>query len=199
MAEQLIIEKTRLKKLQITDEEYLALLLIHKHCKMSELLKRFLESGQVIINHEANEFQIVDKSIIDAIEKSTNSKAISLVNWEVTKQLAQDLINLYPKGIKPDTNKSWRGSLVTVANRLYSLQNRFQLIFEPEKVIAATKLYLQTFEVDNRTMRTLPYFIWRNDVKGGVTEFKSDLLDFLDLLETGEIPQQERNWITELR
>lgn len=199
MSEELIIDHSRLKKLKITDEEYLALLIIYKHRKSSELLKRFIDSGQVIIDKQINACVIVDRNIIEAIEKSTNSKAISLVDWDETKKLAKEMMNLYPKGIKPDTNKSWRGSLVTNANRLYSLQNKFQLKLDFEKVLEATKLYLKTFETDQRTMRTLQYFIWRSDIKDGIAELKSDLLDYLELIETGVVPQQETNWISELR
>ncbi len=196
----LIINKNRLKEQHISTEEYLALLFVYKNLSLKTLLQRFLDSGQVTKNPITKSYHINDINIIKTIQDVTNTKIVTFVDKEETIKLAKDLINMYPKGIKPNTNKSWRCSVFELTKRLTTLQDKYlHELLDYDKVREACKKYIESFNGDLTTMRTLPFFIYKNEEKGGENEFKSDLLTYIAYIEDGEVPQQNSNWVADLK
>ncbi|MBR1718742.1 MAG: hypothetical protein IJ715_05685 [Bacilli bacterium] len=91
------------------------------------------------------------ESIIDKYTKGSFK-----YSEEDMEELTKIVRNLYPTGIKPGSNKPWRGTEKEVLKKLYSVMKQFPDI-TGEEVINAVKKYLNTGESQYR--RTLPYFI----------------------------------------
>lgn len=84
---------------------------------------------------------------------------------EPLTELARELINLYPKGMKDGTNMPWRANVRDIVKKLQSFYK-----IHPEKmevpyetIIQATKEYIDSFNGNYRTMRVLKYFILKEN------------------------------------
>ncbi len=109
------------------------------------------------------------------------------------------LRNLYPKGLKPGTNNPWRDHPAIIKNRFELLKKHFGYEIDPEEVLETTKKYIDSFEGDYSYMRTLRYFIIKRNVIDGSTEYVSDLLSYMEMLQDGEEIHNGNNWVADLK
>lgn len=103
------------------------------------------------------------------------------------EELVQNIRAMYPTGIKPGSNKPWRGTPKEVLKKLYSVMKQHADI-DKEDVIIAVRKYLITGESSYR--RTLPYFIEKNG--------ESDMYNFILTMkeqsqETPDLPFLDDN------
>lgn len=114
-------------------------------------------------------------------------------------KLAPKLMELYPAGTKPGTSKKWRGNVDFVSEKLQKIilsGNEFT----DEEAIAATKAYISDFNGMYTTMRTLPYFIAKNIIRGGEIEKTRDFLSYVeDLRSNPEQTSIKKDWDVELK
>ena len=80
--------------------------------------------------------------------------------------VAQQLREIFPKGKKDGTNSQWRESTSLIVKRL----QKFIKIFGEEykdynKILAAAKEYVDSFNGNYAYMRTLKYFILKDEIK----------------------------------
>ena len=108
-------------------------------------------------------------------------------------ELAEKLIELYPKGKKPGTAYMWRDSKVVIAKRLKSLCNRTNATFTNDQAINATKRYVESFNGNYTNMQLLKYFISKRQVIEGNIEEVSQLLSYI---ENEDSEQLDRDWTT---
>ena len=108
-------------------------------------------------------------------------------------ELAEKLIELYPKGKKPGTAYMWRDSKVVIAKRLKSLCNRTNATFTNDQAINATKRYVESFNGNYTYMQLLKYFISKRQVIEGNIEEVSQLLSYI---ENEDSEQLDRDWTT---
>lgn len=101
--------------------------------------------------------------------------------------LAVKLRNLFPEGKKPGTMLYWRGNKPEIIKKLESFFNKYGF-YEPEAIIKATEKYLQSYERDMRFMQLLKYFISKKKNVGGEIEEMSELMTYLENINT---PDQE--------
>lgn len=110
---------------------------------------------------------------------------------------AKTIRELFPKGIKPGTDKPWRISYIAVIDRLKKLEKRFNIQLDSQEIIQATKRYISVMQ-DSRYMKTLEYFIYKQYIVDGKIEIKSDLLTFIEMIEDGDVETTD-NWTTHLK
>lgn len=99
-------------------------------------------------------------------------------------RLAEQLIELYPKGKKEGTAYMWRDSKSVIAKRLETLANKLKKTtgqtFTDEQAINATRNYVASFNGNYTYMQLLKYFISKRNSVDGVTEETSQLLSYIE-------------------
>lgn len=99
-------------------------------------------------------------------------------------RLAEQLIELYPKGKKEGTAYMWRDSKTVIAKRLETLANKLKKTtgqtFTDEQAINATRNYVASFNGNYTYMQLLKYFISKRNSVDGVTEETSQLLSYIE-------------------
>lgn len=101
-------------------------------------------------------------------------------NRDDLKELAKSLKEIYPKGRKEGSSLPWADGIALIEKRLKLFFKKYGE-FSHEAIISATKDYVEGFNGDYRFMRTLRYFIWKEERgAGGDIESTSDLLTYLE-------------------
>lgn len=100
--------------------------------------------------------------------------------------LVEKLQALFPSGRKCDDSGipkwSWRGNKTDIVKKL---QKFFKLYgnYKQEDIIQATTNYVNRYKYDNRAMRILPYFIYK-EIDGGISDLATELEGLNDIEET---------------
>lgn len=99
------------------------------------------------------------------------------------EEMAQALIEIFPKGFKSGTKILWGGSVPAIAHRLKLLEYKSHHPISKDKAIQAAIEYVESFE-DRQFMQTLPYFLFKakRDVDGDI-EWTSNFLSILESLK----------------
>ena len=158
------IEETVLKKHGLTLDEFLALLIAYygtdiKQANNALIAKKladrnlFMEEG-LVIGSKAED--IMTSVLADSSSKNQYDDAFY-------EALAQKMQALYPAGKKPGTSYMWRGTLAEIAKKLKTLVSKYGYALEEEKVLAATKNYVDSFNGNYQKMRLLKYFILKSE------------------------------------
>jgi len=117
---------------------------------------------------------------------------------ELTK-LCENMKQCFPKGIKYGTSNPWRDHTSILKNRFYLLFKHFGYEPNESEVLKATRKYVESFDGDYTYMRTLKYFIIKRAVVDGTTEYVSDLLTYISMLDDNEDIVNNNNWVTNLK
>lgn len=112
------------------------------------------------------------------------------------ENLAQKLIDIFPKGRKEGTNYMWRDSKINITRRLKVLQEKYKIDFTDDQAIKATKAYVDSFNGNYKTMRLLKYFLYKLETKDGAVEFNSEFASLLD--NEGEMEIAREDWTNSL-
>jgi hypothetical protein len=100
------------------------------------------------------------------------------------KSLATKLKDMFPKGKKPGTSQYWTEGISLIETRLKLFIRKFGE-FKEEDIIKATQNYLDEME-NNPYMRTLKYFIFKNEIKNNIIEETSELYTYITHLNETE-------------
>ena len=115
----------------------------------------------------------------------------SVPKEEELSELALKLQALFPQGRKCDdfgTPKwSWRGNKVDVVKKLQKFF-KFYGNYKQEDIIQATTNYVNRYKYDNKAMRILPYFIYK-EIDGGISDLATEL-ESLDNNNDSELIRQ---------
>lgn len=114
------------------------------------------------------------KELLDTIAIKSNNPEDS-----VTDEFIEELRNIFPEGMKPGSNKYWRGNKGEIRKKLQSFPMYFGK-YTHEEMLNATRRYVTSFEGDYTYMRLLPYFIWKVENQDGVQIRVSDLASTLE-------------------
>ncbi len=158
------IEETVLNKHGLTMDEFLALLVAYygtdiKQANNALIAKNlayrnlFMEEG-LVIGSKAED--IMTSVLVDSSSKNRYDDAFY-------EALAQKMQELYPAGKKPGTSYMWRGTLAEIAKKLKTLVSKYGYALEEEKVLKATKNYVESFNGNYQKMRLLKYFILKSE------------------------------------
>ena len=128
----------------------------------------YLKFHKIIkFNKEKKMYDILDEQLKDFFTE----KELTMINFD---PIVHEMIELYPKGIKPNTNTVWRGNKLEIRKKLEKLYKLTDGDLDVDLIVPATKLYVDSFNNDNTFMRTLPYFILKRQIVDGEYEYKSD-------------------------
>nr|DAJ62931.1 MAG TPA: hypothetical protein [Crassvirales sp.] len=127
----------------------------------------------------------------DFVNNVLSQSAISDDNRDL-KTLAQALKDLYPKGKKDGTNLPWTEGVALIEKRLKMFFKKYGE-YPHENIIRATQKYVEGHNGNYRLMRTLKYFIWKEERgAAGDVESTSDLLTYLE--NAGEEENLRNDW-----
>lgn len=113
--------------------------------------------------------------------------------------LAEKLIELYPKGKKEGTAYMWRDSKSVIAKKLETLAKKLEKTtgqtFTDEQAINATKKYVEGFNGNYTYMQLLKYFISKRTIVEGTIDETSQLMSYIE----NEGQEDEVNWMDNVR
>lgn len=195
----LSIDSSVLEKYNVSLGEFLVLYISNADIDIKECTDTVIAKGLADYNL-FSEGKIVlsdnTKSLLSSIIIDSDQKIID--KDSDYQDLAKELRKIYPKGTKPGTTYSWRGTTFEIEKKLKTLVAKYECVFTKEQAIKATKTYVQSFNGDYTKMRLLKYFILKTpkDADGNV-EVSSDLMS---LIEDGDYSETLNNdWISELK
>ena len=116
-------------------------------------------------------------------------------------ELADKMIEEFPKGRKEGSNQYWRGNKKEIAVRLRKFAKMYGGKWTDIELLKATRRYVQSFNGNYKYMRVLKYFIWKverkQDEEGN--QISCETSDLATLLENKEDTVDNNDWTNELR
>lgn len=188
------INEEILSKYNLTLEEFLVLYLCAKEINIKHVIQNLISLGIIErdIYNDANAV-ISDntKNLIASIIIDSDS---AIINKETEfLDLANEMRALFPEGKKPGTTYYWKDSAPIIAKKLKTLVLKFGTKLKKDKVLEATKRYVESFKGDFSYMQLLKYFILKTDKNSG--EMRSELLSYL---ENAEQENLKEDWTSTL-
>jgi hypothetical protein len=158
-------------------EDVLVLLLLKQRTTFIDVLKDLEKRGYVVY-FQGNYYvtPTSDKLLKDILLRSENIKQSDDLD-----ALSKELISLFPDGLKDGTRQAWRCSVKECSMRLREFYKMFGK-YSREQILSATKDYVNSFVTDRTLMRTLKYFIWKQEKEPGAKTpmFTSDLATWIE-------------------
>lgn len=154
--------------------------IIYNKAEENGLLERSIDNygfERISVTNKGMELlrDIEEKSL--AVKKNTNNIYI---------ETAREMREIFPQGRKNGTAYLWRDSENAIATRLEKLFKSNKITPDKEKIIAATKAYVDSFKGNYTYMQLLKYFI----IKDG----DSQLLAYLENINNLE--EEDKEWQT---
>lgn len=116
-------------------------------------------------------------------------------------ELADKMMEEFPKGRKEGSNQYWRGNKKEIAVRLRKFAKMYGGKWTDVELLKATRRYVQSFNGNYKYMRVLKYFIWKverkQDEEGN--QISCETSDLATLLENKEDTADNNDWTNELR
>ena len=194
-----------IKKSKLSLDETIALIAIQYELNLNQALLNLVDKGLIATKYfqgkPTSEFfvsqqgtNILNDIILDNIVVESKLNKAELTN------LATTLVGLYPKGTKPGTNQSWRGSVKDIEGRLTSFFKLYGNKYTHEEIINTTRNYVTSYQNDRRFMKTLQYFIWKEKghYEGGTVARNSELATMLENPEEVVINMKE-DWTSHIK
>lgn len=195
-----IIHGSLLKKQDLTLSQLGILIYLASNKNISNLkkdLEELWKKGYIIQSGEDYEF---DGYKWDEVKMSIEKDSTETDLGERCLNLAKKLKEIYPKGnrIIGDKKYPFQEAERIIAQRMMKFFLRYGEDFNDEDIINVTKTYVEQFENDNSFMKSLKYFIFKDEDKTdgygkGYVEEQSLLLTFLENPE--EATQKVNNFI----
>lgn len=194
----LTIDQTILNKYNITLEEFLVLFLNAKEVDIKSVTLSLIAKGFANRDLFSKDKIVISDKIKDLISTIVidSDKNVIDTDSEYTN-LAVKLREIYPSGRKAGTTYMWRGTTTEVAKKLKTLVVKYGFSLNAEKVIKATKEYVNSFNGNYKYMQLLKYFILKSvrDADGNV-EIKSELMSLIE--NEGQLDNQKEEWTSTL-
>ena len=116
-------------------------------------------------------------------------------------ELADKMMEEFPKGRKEGSNQYWRGNKKEIAVRLRKFAKMYGGKWTDIELLKATRRYVESFNGSYKYMRVLKYFIWKverkQDEEGN--QISCETSDLATLLENKEDTVDNNDWTNELR
>lgn len=114
-------------------------------------------------------------NILKGLSKGNTHNKVEKIDLSFIKSLQ----NIFPEGKKEGTNIYWRGNSSEVRKKLEVFVAKNPHITKDD-ILDATKRYVKSFNGNYSYMRTLKYFILKNENKNVEINYTSDLLTFIE-------------------
>lgn len=132
--------------------------------------------------------EVLDSVVIDS-EKYERSDADLL-------SLAGKLKEIFPSGKKEGTSNYWAEGKLLIVKRLKAFFKKYGNEYTDDQIIQAAKKYVEGFNGNYQFMRTLKYFIFKDQEVAGERDYSSDLLNYIE--NAGQEDVLGNDWNTEL-
>lgn len=174
-----------LKNANLELSDFFVLLTLKDNYDIVTIMKKLNQNALILYNQSKKSFFISDKGM-KLVKEVLKVKHEEKRDCNDLRELATTLKLMFPKGIKQGTNTSWTEAVPLIMKRLETFFNKFGK--QPyDKIIEATKKYIDSFNGDYRMMRVLNYFIMKTIINNdGEKEMKSDLLTAIENLDDYE-------------
>ena len=189
---ELNINNDVLKNADLELSDFFVLLTLKDNYDIVAIMKKLNKNTLILYNQSKGSFFISEKGM-KLIKEVLKVKREEKRDCNDLRELATTLKSLFPKGIKQGTNTPWTEAVSLIMKRLETFFEKFGE--QPyDKIIEATKKYIDSFNGDYRMMRVLNYFIMKTIINNdGEKEVKSDLLTAIENLDDyGE--QRSEDW-----
>lgn len=172
--------------------DFLVLLTLKDDYDIVSVMKKLNQEALILYNQSKKAFFVSDKGL-KLINSVLEVKQKEEQSCNDLRELATTLKSLFPKGIKQGTNTPWTEAVPLIMKRLEAFFKKFGE--QPyDKIVEATKKYIDSFNGDYRMMRVLSYFIMKTIINNdGEKEMKSDLLTTIENLDDYE-EQRSEDW-----
>jgi len=145
---------------------------------------RVVQSGYFVTNKGCT---LLETVLLDS-DRLTGSPIIT----DRIDTLVAQLQAFFPKGKKDGTTFYWRGNKPDIRRKLQSFFKRYGDIYSDTQILKATEEYVHSFNGDYRYMRLLQYFIWKDDIKGGIRVSVSELASYIE--NAGQEDNNNSDW-----
>lgn len=157
-----IIDTLQARKNKISLEKYLiciAIAICDKRMNFKNHYEELFE-GNMIFEDDLG-IHLTEKAM-QKVSSSLNIEGIQDERTAKLNDIACAMKDVYPKGIKPGTVSSWRGTTKTITDHLERFFSKFGE-YSKDQIVQATKEYVDSFNGNFDMMKTLPYFIVKNE------------------------------------
>ena len=183
------IDKSILREygVSVTSYLFMMILMYYPGTKININLTQILEYG-FIMENDVGYFLTEDGlSFINEVEVAVVSdKKISNKDIEL---LAEQMRLMFPEGKKQGTTKYWRDNKANVINKLKTFFKKYGH-YDSELILKATQKYIDSFGDSKQLMRTVIYFILKDD--------SSDLMTIIENIDEVKSDSQNELWTTKL-
>ena len=157
--------------------ETLVCMLIKMGYNINDIINDLIFKGVLIRDSNIPDKLLIFMKYSKLVETILLRSDKSIPKEEELLGLVEKLQSLFPAGRKCDDSGipkwSWRGNKTDVVKKL---QKFFKLYgnYKQEDIIQATTNYVNRYKYDNKAMRILPYFIYK-EIDGGVSDLATEL------------------------
>lgn len=195
----IIIDETVCNNKGLSLSELFLVLAIKNVESLKSLISSLLEK-EIIISDGMGDFLITQRWNDVTAEILLDSEAIGGSDESLTA-LASSLMQVFPKGKKPETNVYWRGNLKDIKLRLKKFYKLYGSKYTSNDIIKAAQSYVSSFNSNYSKMRVLKYFIWKDAVKMNAEgkryiEEVSDLATILENNDNDSSAIKDLDWTT---
>ena len=165
--------------------ETLVCMLIKMGYNINDIINDLIFKGVLIRDNTIPDKLLIFMKYSKLVETILLRSDKSIPKEEELLGLVEKLQALFPSGRKCDDSGipkwSWRGNKIDVVKKL---QKFFKLYgnYKQEDIIQATTNYVNRYKYDNKAMRILPYFIYK-EIDGGVSDLATELEGLNDVEE----------------
>lgn len=196
-----IINEDICKKKGMDLPSLLAVLLVKTGVNISELFNDLVEKQVLVKDMFSEGFLVTQRwnSICSDILLSADNSVPSDTRLG---SLSDKLMEIFPKGKKEGTPLYWRNNRKDNILRLKKFFKLYGNKYSDEQIIKAAESYVSSFNGQYAYMRTLKYFIWKDERKIdsngiGYVEEVSDLASYIE--NAGQEETLRNDWATTLR
>jgi len=138
--------------------------------------------------------QVLEEVVSESNKLMTKTKAERKKDLAQLEELAERLKAVFPEGKKPGINKYWAEGPALIVKRIEKFFEKFgrKPEWTDDAIVEAAQRYVESFNGDYTWMRTLKYFLWK-DEDGGQSS------DLYNVLTHPDQPINNNSWMDSVR
>lgn len=196
-----IINEDICKKKGMDLPSLLAILLVKTGVNITELFNNLIKK-EVLVRDMFSEGLLVTQRWDSVCSDILLSADKSIPSEERLLPLVDALMQIFPAGKKEGTTLYWKGNRKDNKERLQKFFKLYGNKYSDEQILQAARKYVESFNGQYAYMRTLKYFIWKDERKIN-NEGKTYIEEVSDLASYIENAGQEENlkddWVSTLK
>ena len=196
-----IINEDICKKKGMDLPSLLAVLLVKTGVNITELFNNLIKK-EILVRDMFSEGLLVTQRWDSICSDILLSADKSIPSEERLLPLVDALMQIFPAGKKEGTTLYWKGNRKDNKERLQKFFKLYGNKYSDEQILQAAMKYVESFNGQYAYMRTLKYFIWKDERKIN-NEGKTYIEEVSDLASYIENAGQEENlkddWVSTLK